>query len=413
MGWSNSLPPQIQTLQDGSTQFNGPIVIDKPDGSTAASIGTDGSINGDILNINKVRLSGNDLQTTLDHLAKGVVIESNFTGDSVHITSPKGLVYISGSMSVDPNRHYNVYTTPTNLVCQSVGIWNVELALYTSYPTAGSGITPFTVFNRILVDNRFGGYTPVQVAGLNWTGQLALAAGTQVWFGVLLSNATGGGESYFSPNGTSASYQIVCEDKGYGVSITGVANPIPYAGGPPPPPPPVNYSKRFFPTWSQTWDNTGIWNYGAGTNHMYQGNPDSAGGSGHGIVRSACNFDWVDIGNNLNGGSNYQATFYFYCEHSWYNSGLDWQCFSHNTRLNSPPGSVGGLQGIYDNRYSGHAPNPGWNSIDISPIVNAFGGGLLSGFGFFVNSSDLAYYGYFGGPTEGAATPYIDASWTK
>jgi hypothetical protein len=250
--------------------------------------------------------------------------------------------------------------------------------------------------------------TPGAAPALSWTGNFGVTG--NLWFGLLLSNAVGGGTANLTR--WDGAMQLTVEDMGVGVPTTGVINPIPYAGGSPPPPPPTNYAQTFWPTWSETYEHNGAQNI---TARMYQGSINAAGGSGHYDPQySFCNWDYADIASKLNGATNVTANLYFYVEHTYNNSGSTLLLLRHQALTGSAPGNLSGITGIVYNQYTvTNCPNPGWFMVvvpanHITDIVN----GATTGWGFYADSNNLLYYAYMSGAST-PNKPFLNINWTK
>lgn len=428
MGWSNQIPPNIITTSDGTTLFQGPVTVLGTDGSTKVSLTQAGAVQGQSGSFPKLLTTSPDGQTQynvgqqLQNLAGGLIGQAALLQDSFSVNNAtQGLVMLTNPFTLNNTRNYEFKSSAIRGIITGASAgeeWLFALILYSQYPGStnyqiGSSIA--TVLDSIVF--AWASNADVVVPAL-YALKTQPTAGTTYYLGFLFYRVSGTGTLYLHSNASdSGVLWITAFDVGAfpnNLPLNSVYNPIPYAGGSPPPPPTQNHHAEFGTTWSQTYDQNGNPFFG-GTSHMYQGDPDSAGGSGHGITISACNFDYGTLGSNLSGSTNVSATLYFYCEHTWYNSGMTINVFSHNTRTGAPATSSGILSSVNQFTVSG-VTAPGWVGISLpTSLLAGFVNGTLTGFGLYTNSTDLLYYGYFGGNTETNPfqAPYIDLWWTK
>ena len=431
MVWSNQIPPNIIIQQDGTTVFTGGLKIQAPDGSTAANIDTSGQLNAKSGQIGTLQVTAPNQQGLYDvgqklyHLPAGMVATVQHSGDSVTINDSTGfLMLLTNQFTLDTARAYRFSSNAMRVALgnpQNGDLFVFKLVLYSSYPTPSNYTTAFQTLDGIVwpvqPNNNFWGVIP-SLHFESYPG--ALNGGSTMYLG-LYAYRVGTAITTLkysaalpSAGNDNGPVELCVEDLGIPSFIApGVINPMGYQGTVQPAPA-VQHQQAFPATWSQSYDSDSGGNafYG-GTSHMYQGDVDAAGGSGHGIEFSACNFDYATLGSILNGAQNVTMYLNFYCEHTWYNSGMNYQIFSHNTRTGSAPGNQSGIVGP-TNQFSGSVTAPGWLSIQVpQSIWGSFITGNVSGFGFYVNSTDLSYYGYFAGATEGSNAPYIALYWTK
>lgn len=413
MGWSNQIPPQIQTLQDGTTQFSGPIVvIDPVTGKTVASIDTAGGVNGGAANFDSLKVRGVDIGTAIANVPQGIIGEFVQSIDSQTVNN--GTMCLIGITNVFPTnagRRYEFIFSGFRLEdTSSSTVWEVKLLLYSTYPTAAN----YTTAGQLLASMDFTTDATVHYAVPPLIAHGPIATRSQNWLGVSLQRVQGTGTGII----TSSTSQLRLSVKDTGVAqnfSSGLYDPIPYVAGSPPAPPKQSFNVNYGATWSQSYDGAdaggNAW-YG-GTTEMYQGPIAVAGGSGHGsYATSAMNFDYATIGGNLSGATNIAGTLFIHNAHSWYNGGTLYNIYSQNTRLGSAPGNFSGISGLTLQFNAVPSPNPGWFSVDISSLLPAFATNTLTGFAFQAATNDLNYYGYCDGATTGF-NPFINVKWTK
>ena len=427
MVWSNNIPPNIITQPDGTTVFTGALSVQDTNGNTNFSVTTGGNVNGKTGNFPTLTTTSPDgknlynVGQQLQNLPLGLIGQAALLQDSFTVNNAtQGLVMLSNPFTLNNTRNYEFKSSAIRGLITGATAgeeWIFSLILYSQYPnstnyTVGSSIA--TVLDSITF--AWASNSDVVVPAL-YALKTQPTNGTTYYLGFIFYRVSGTGSLHLHSNASdSGVLWVTAFDVGAfpnNIPLNSVYNPIPYAGGTPPPPPTQNYNQTFGTTWSQTYDSNGNPFFG-GTPHMYQGNPDSAGGSGHGITISACNFDYATIGADLNGSTNVSCTLYFYCEHTYYNAGMTINVFTHNTP-GGAPGTSGGI-GSAVNQFTVSATAPGWVSINVpTSILAGFVNGTLTGFGLYTNSSDLQYYGYFGGNTETNPfqAPYMHIYWTK
>lgn len=446
MVWSNQIPPEIIILDDGTTLFTGSIQVEATNGSTAATISNEGQINGKLIYGDDIQFKASavgrnvstngspilDLATVVNNSPAGLIGLHRNAFDTFTVNNgTAALMFVTNQFSLFNGRSYRFSCSAMRGIIsgQTVGtdLWLAQLVLYTSYPTSSNynvilrgGIGSVLDNNTVLIDS-----------SSQWVDFPAMEQ-TTAWgsdnptcyLGLIIYRAAGTGSLYLNcgtapnnaENGDTGPINLACVDLGAQVAgcnnSSGVYNPAGYQSSVPPAPA-TNHQQAFPAIWSQSYDGDSGGNafYG-GTQHMYQGDVDAAGGSNHGIQLSACNFDYATLAADLNGASNVTVYLNFYCEHTWYNSGMTYEIFSHNTHLGNAPGNSASISGRVM-QFSGNVSSPGWLSILLpSNIVTSIINGQITGFGFNINSSDLSYYGFFAGATESNA-PYIAAYWTK
>ena len=428
MVWSNNIPPNIITQPDGTTVFTGALSVQDANGNTNFSVTTDGTVNGKKGNFPTLTTTSPDGKTQynvgqqLQNLPLGLIGQAALLQDSFTINNAtQGLVMLSNPFTLNNTRNYEFKSSAIRGLITGATAgeeWIFSLILYSQYPnatnyTVGSSIA--TVLDSITF--AWASNADIVIPAL-YALKTQPTAGSTYYLGFIFYRVSGTGSVHLHSNASdSGVLWVTAFDVGAfpnSIPLNSVYNPIPYAGGTPPPPPTKNYDQTFGTTWSQTYDQSGGSFFG-GTAHMYQGDPDSAGGSGHGIVISACNFDYATIGANLSGSTNVSATLYFYCEHTYYNAGMTINVFSHNTP-GGAPGTSGGITGAVNQFTVSGVTAPGWVAINIPvSLLAGFVNGTLTGFGLYTNSTDLQYYGYFGGNTETNPfqAPYMHIYWTK
>lgn len=428
MGWSNQIPPEIVTQPDGTTVFEGAVTVLGTDGQTTeVSLTQAGEVkasSGTFPTLMTTSPNGQiqyNVGQQLQNLPIGLIGQAALQQDSFAVNNlTEGLVMLTNPFTLDNTRNYEFKSSAIRALISGASAgeeWLFSLILYSQYPNStnyqvGSSIA--TVLDSITF--AWDANTDVVVPAL-YALKTQPPAGTY-YLGFIMYRVNGSGTlNLHSNHSDSGVLWITAFDVGAfpnNIPLNSVYNPIPYAGGTPPPPPPQNHHQQFGTTWSQTYDSNGNPFFG-GTAHMYQGDPDSAGGSGHGITVSACNFDYATLSSTLSGSTNVSATLYFYCEHTYYNAGMTINVFSHNTHSGSAPGTSSGISGSV-NQFTVNCTAPGWVGINVPlSLMGGIVNGTITGFGLYTNSTDLQYYGYFGGNTETNPfqAPYLDIYWTK
>lgn len=426
MAWSNQVPPQIVTQPDGTTIFEGPITVDATDGTTAITLQQDGSINGKQGNFNDVIIQNPnggsfDIAQVLANLPQGLIAAA--TLESAGPTQGSGnnrcLVMITSAFQKIAGRAY-LYTASAGRVNLSGGaagqIYIAQLVAYSTYPNSSNYASNYLTLDASLQvqQSENGGW--IQFGSMMFSDQPITSA--TFYLGYMIYSL--GTASFYlqgaSLGGTDqGAVSIAAYDMGkVNVPGFGAIDPIPYSGGTPPPPPPQQYSKTYYSTWGQTYENTGEQFFYGDNGYLYQGSVDAAGGSGHNDPQhSFFNFDYNTIASDLNGASNISMTLFVYCAHAYNNSGMTANLQRHNTRTSSAPSNLSGIGSPMATGAILYPPNPGWVSLGInSATYSGFINGTLTGFGFFENSFDLAYYGYFTGPGHGPS-PYLQVSYQK
>lgn len=405
MGWSNNLPPQIQTLPDGTTLFNGPIVVTDPAGDTVASVGTDGSISGDSLNINTISLAGNDLATQINNVSAGVIGRFGLLGNTPTINSSvKDVIMITSPITLIAGRVTELSFSGCEVVCTAGTEWVLDLVLYSTYPTVGheedSAICT-------IVSRQFGfGTLYASPMIFDWKDDSYIG---DYYLGLVLYRASGSGSIQLANFEGLHGKQLTAIDMGDDTNYGGTVDPIPFvnSGTPPAPPPPPkkNYSSRVNTIWTNGYDGNGN-QMQYNPQHIYQGN--SQYGS-FGTAKSLVNFSSGTLQSYLSGATFNSGYLYYYTLHTWNNSGGT--AFVYGLAAgSSAPSHWPGL-----GTYLGSMPvkNPGWNVLTLSgSIMAGMKAGTFTGFEFYINSSAAGYYWYGAGHSESAA-PYLILNYNK
>lgn len=420
MGWSNQIPPQIQTLQDGTTQFSGPIVVVDNTGKTVASLDISGGVNGKAANFDSLLVRGVDVGASINASAQGLVAAELLGSNSFTVNNgTPALVAITNAFPTISGRTYTMQSSATRAQisggASSGEIWVFQLVQYTVYPTASNYLTNQNaqVLDGVVIDVP-SGVTDITIPAMFSVGTPPTNAINYVGF--YFYRASGTGSVFINGQSGTSPLFIAAYDSGISISRSnGIYNPIPYGGGGAPPAPGVQHNVNYGATWSQSYDSSeaggGAWT--GGTTEMYQGYIAGAGGYGHGnYARSAFNFDYATIGGNVSGASNISGTLFIHNAHSWFNGGTLYNIYSQNTRVGSAPGNFSSIAGLTLQFNAVPSPNPGWFSVDISSLIPAFGTNTLTGFALQAVTNDLNYYGYCDGATTGF-NPFINVKWTK
>ncbi len=223
---------------------------------------------------------------------------------------------------------------------------------------------------------------------------------------------TGEASLLLTPASISSGYFLTIPyTKDYTSNPTPVVTPPPVVApqpqSKPPPPPQYTYTKKWYATWSRSYDSTNATRFDD-TPYMYQGDYP---GSGNGNQRSLAGFDYRNIQSTLYGATILEVYVTVENEHARWNKGLDAELGSHN--YSSKPSTWSGGT-VRERRWRKHVDEGGAVTINVGVTFgNELKAGTSKGIALGPEAvNDPDHYGFFRGATQ-AGKPYITIKYRK
>jgi hypothetical protein len=222
-----------------------------------------------------------------------------------------------------------------------------------------------------------------------------------------LERIAGTGTASITSNTSDTGFTWFVMDGGLRADVGGVISQVSKSAGVPDPDPVTTYTRRYYATWSRTYDqdNSTTWD---DSDYCYQGRYSDDRGD----TKSLVGFDYSQIMSDLSGSTIVSCYLTFKCAHSYYNSGLTARIGTHD--YTAKP-STWDFSRADEWRHSVTDVTAG-ETITKS-LGTGIGGEFRSGTSKGIcfgpgGSTDKIYYGYFYGGTQ-VGQPYLTIKFKK